>query len=86
MARYDSPILDTIAYGCLTHARFLHPETGEWVQLTPLQLRHVALVYAYCRLQWRVQGIACDQCQESSHTIQPAPAHIPEMPAPHAAA
>jgi hypothetical protein len=76
MARNGHPFSDDTAYGCLTHSRFRHPDTGEWVQATSLQLAQVAQAFRYCGMEWRVQCISCDQCEETTDAIRHAPPHV----------
>jgi hypothetical protein len=75
-----------MAYGCLQHYRFRHPDTREWMQVTRLDVAQAEQAFRYCGLQWNVQWVACDQCQEASHTVQHAPPHLPEMPEHHSTA
>jgi hypothetical protein len=75
-----------MAYGCLTHYRFRHPDTGEWVQTTSVQVAQVEQVFRYCGIPWRIQSVACDQCAQSSDVLQETPPHMPEIQARHSAA
>ncbi len=67
------------AYGCLTHYRFRHPDTDQWVQVTSLEVAHVEQVCRYCGMPWRVQVVSCDACEESSHAGWYALSHMPDM-------
>ena len=83
MADHGRRFSQETAYGCLRHYRFRHPDTGEWRQVTRLEVTHVAQAFRYCGMRWNVQWVACDQCQESSHPVQDTSLH---MPAHHPAA
>jgi hypothetical protein len=80
MADHGRPFSQDTAYGCLTHYRFRHPDTREWMQLTRLEVAQVEQVFRYCGMRWNVQWVSCDQCQESSHPVQDTPLHMPAHP------
>jgi len=69
------------AYGCLRHYRFRHPDTCEWMQVTRLEVAHVAQVFRYCGMRWNVQWVSCDQCEAPSHAGRSAPLPLPDRPA-----
>lgn len=50
------------AVGCLKHNRLYHKERQEWVPFTPGQMDSVRKVYAYCKLEFAVQAVPCDEC------------------------
>jgi len=69
MADHGRPFAQDMAYGCLTHFRFRHPDTRAWRQVTPLDVAQVEQAFRYCSMRWNVQWVACDQCQESSQPV-----------------
>jgi len=57
------------AVGCLKHNRLYHKERKEWVPFTLMQMDSVRKVYAYCKLEFTVQAVCCDECgKEDAHS------------------
>src|SRR5574341_64239 len=62
------------AMGCMTHLRFQHPTTQEWVQFDEEKMAAIKKIYLYCKLSFTVTYKPCDVCvsqtKEGSRAIR----------------
>ena len=67
---------DTVAVygttGCMTHLRFQHPTTQEWVQFDEEKIAAIKKIYIYCKLSFNVTYKPCDECVRQAKEVSRA--------------